>query len=377
MIVACSVNWHSIAEEHAMGRYQQGYLFRSGSAWHVRYYADGKQKSKRLCDGDLAKKAVSQKFAEFMAEINDPGHTETPDLTVVKFWDDTYLPFIESNLKHSTVYDYKNRWEKHLKPHFGTTLLKDYRTPMGSVYLTKLARTLRPRSVNHIKFLASGIFAHAVATGNCETNPWHDVKVLGKYALQDQETGSYTLEEMENIINTLVDHVECQLIMALAFFAGLRRSEIAALQWGDIDSEFIHVRRGMVRGVVGTPKTKKSVRSVPIIEPVRIPLNEWRRRGCNGWLFKGRDKNEPGDITSLVRNVIEPTLLKSNIEWKGLHAGRRGLGTELKRLTGNSNAGKNVLGHSDEQVTQEHYEGAMPAEALAGMKLLEAKSLSK
>ena len=49
----------------------------------------------------------------------------------------------------------------------------------------------------------------------------------------------------------------------------------------------------------------------------------------------------------------------------------------LLALTGNSNAGRDILGHTDIQTTQTHYEGALPAEALAGMKLLEAKSLSK
>jgi len=355
---------------------QRGTKVRKHGAWHVRYYADGKQISKRLCDGDLSEKRAELEFRKFMAEKNAPGHIEAPEMTIVKFWDDVYLPFITENLKFGTVYGYKSVWNEHLKNHFGATLLKDYRTPMGSVFLTSKARTLRPRTVNHIKFLASGIFAHAVATGNCESNPWHDAKVLGKHALQDQETGSYTLEEVENIISLLVDHVECQLILCLAFFAGLRKSEIAALQWGDIDAEFIHIRRGVVRGVVGSPKTKKSVRSIPIIEPVRIALNEWRRKGCDGWLFKGRNKSEPADINHFVRKIIEPTLVKNNIEWRGLHSCRRGLGTTLRALTGNSNAGKDVLGHTTTAITEKHYEHALPAEALAGMKLLEQRVLS-
>jgi hypothetical protein len=46
-------------------------------------------------------------------------------------------------------------------------------------------------------------------------------------------------------------------------------------------------------------------------------------------------------------------------------------------LTGNSNAGRDVLGHGSTQVTEQHYEHAMPEEALKGMRLLEAKSLNK
>jgi integrase len=356
---------------------QRGTKVQKHGAWHVRYYAGGKQISKRLCDGDLSEKQAEIKFRKFMAAFNEPGHIEAPNKTVAEFWEEVYEPFIKENLKHSTVVGYQPIWNKHLKPHFDKTLLKDYRTPTGSLFLTKLARTLRPRTVNHIKFLASAIWMHAINTGHAESNPWHDAKVLGKHALQNQETGSYTLEEVENIVSLLVDHVECQLILCLAFFVGLRKSEIAALQWGDIDSDFIHVRRAVVRGVVGTPKTKKSVRSIPIIGPVQIVLNEYRRKGCDGWLFKGRDKSEPADMNHFVRKIIEPTLLKSNIEWRGLHACRRGLGTELKRRTGNSIAGKEILGHTTTETTEGHYEHAMPAEALIGMKLLEAAVVEK
>jgi hypothetical protein len=35
-----------------------------------------------------------------------------------------------------------------------------------------------------------------------------------------------------------------------------------------------------------------------------------------------------------------------------------------------------VLWHGDERVTQDHYEGAMPKEALKGMKMLEAQVTS-
>lgn len=356
---------------------QLGTLLLKHGAWHVRYYADGKQKSKRLCDGDLSKKRVEIEFRKFMAEINSDGHIETPDLTVAQFWETIYLPFLAENKKHSTVVGYQSVWATHLQNHFGKKLLKDYRTHEGSLFLTKLARTLRPRTLDNIKWLASSIFTHAVATGNCESNPWRDAKVLGKTALQTQEQVFYSLEQVENMISALVDHIECQLIVALAFFAGLRKGEIGALQWGDVDADFIHVRRAVVRGVVGTPKTRKSVRSIPIVAPLRIALNEYRRKGCDGWLFKGRDKNEPADINHFERSIIRPTLLKKNIDWRGFHGGRRGLGTMLLALTGNSNAGRDILGHTDIQTTQTHYEGALPAEALAGMKLLEAKSLSK
>jgi integrase len=360
-------------------RWQQGYLYEANNAWHVRYcvmeQGIRKQKSKRLCDGDLPNKIVRQLFTEFMAKVNDdqhPGQASSSDTAVVKFWDDIYWPFAQENLKPSTWHGYKQVWNQHLKDHFGTTLLRDYRTPRGSLFLTELAKTYGKRTVQHVRSLASGIFAHAVATGHVESNPWHDVKVLGRQ-IEPEATESYTLEEIENVISALVEHVEAQLVMALSFFAGLRKGEIQGLQWHDIDQNYIHVRRAVTRSIVGTPKTNKSIRSIPIIEPVRVLLVLWRSKSRgDGWMFPN-ERGNPIELKDMARRVIRPALKKAGVQWKGFHAGRRGLGTTLRTLTGNSNAGRDVLGHNTTQVTETHYEDRMPEEVLKGMKLLEAK----
>ena len=387
-----------------MQRWQEGHLYRANSAWHVRYVtayvnlpADKKtkivarcaakgepipsrvQESKRLCDGDLPDKIVKRLFADFMAKINDDQSTRPTspaDTTVVKFWDDIYWPFAKENLKPSTSDGYRQVWNQHLKDHFSTMLLRDYRTPMGSMFLTGLAKTKGKRTVKNIRNLASGIFTHAVNTGHVESNPWHDVKVLGKQ-IEPGETESYTLEEIENIISALKEHPACQLIMALSFFCGLRKGEISCLQWGDIDADVIHVRRALSRGVVGPPKTKKSIRAIPIIQPVRVLLLLWRGKGKGEkWVFPN-ERGNPLNLKDTACRVIRPALDKVKLKWKGYHSGRRGLGTTLRVLTGNSNAGRDMLGHSNAQVTEAHYEAAMPDEVLKGMKLLEAKSLTK
>jgi len=315
---------------------------------------------------------VRELAEDHMREVNaSDGVRPEEDLTITEFWEQTYLPFITANLKPSTYLGYQQVWLKHLKPHFGEKTLREYRTPDGSLFLTQLAKTLRPRTVAHIKFLCSGLFSHAVNTGKVETNPWHDCKVLGKYTKKNSATQHYTLEEMENVITALVDHVDAQLIMALAFFLGLRKGEIQGLQWSDIDGEYIHIRRAIVRGNVGTPKTEKSVRSLPIIQPVRGLLKLWRAKCGDGvWVF------DRGMMT-IARKTIMPTLKDAGLPWKGYHAGRRGLGTELRNITGNSTAGRDVLGHEDEAVTKDHYEGALPEGALSAMKLLEAKASAK
>lgn len=365
-----------------MGRYQEGHLVKRFGGWHVRYYVTEngvrKQKSHRLCDDTQTKSHAKQLRKEFLeTQVNIGVQNEGP-MGVVVFWDTVYLPFIESNnsLKPSTVHGYKQVWNQHLKLHFGTLCLTDYKTHMMSVFLTGLAKTLRPRTLNCIKWLASAIFAHAVATGKRENNPIRDAMVLGK-TLGHGDTKSYTLEEMENVVTALVDRVDAQLMMALSYFAGLRKGEIQGLQWSDIDNDFAHIRRAFSRGVVGLPKSKRALRAVPIIQPVCGLLKLWRAKAGDGvWLFTNSEGNAQS-LDQFATEVIKPALRKARIEWKGYHAGRRGLGSELRSITGNSTAGRDVLGHATTRVTEEHYEHVLPADALKGMKLLEAKTLTK
>jgi integrase len=361
-----------------MGRYQEGHLVKRFGGWHVRYYVMGngerKQKSHRLCDDEQKKSHVKELCAEFLRTQVNIGAQNNGPVGVVDFWDKVYLPFIEStdNLKPATVHGYKQVWNQHLKLHFGTLTLTDYKTHMMSNFLTGLAKTLRPRTLNSIKWLASAIFAHAVATGNCEMNPIRDAKVLGK-TLGHGDTESYTLEEIENVISALVEHVEAQLVMALSYFAGLRKGEIQGLKWGDVDANYIHIRRAFSRGVVGPPKSKKSLRSIPIIQPVRTPLMLWRAKNPDGvWLFPNTEGNA-WDMSDFANRVIKPALTEAGLPWKGFHAGRRGLGTKMRSITGNSTAGRDLLGHTTTRVTEEHYEHTLPEDALRGMRLLEAE----
>jgi len=376
-----------------MSRYQSGHIYEASGAFFVRYYVteivDGKpvrvQRSYRLCDKDdkyhsRTCKAVKQKAAEHMETVN-ANAAPVNDQTVVTFWEKTYLPFAEENLRHSTVHGYKQVWNQHLAPHFGTMALKDYKTHMGSLFLTSLAKKLGRHTIQHIRSLASGIFSHAVNVGVIESNPWHDVKVLGK-TKEPGETAHYTLEEAENIISALVEHLDCQLIVALAFFLGLRPGEIQGLRWEDVDSvpddqglRWIHIRRAVARNVVGETKTTSSVAALPLITPVLIPLNLWRAKRGNpseGWIFPNQ-KGKPIDLRSVIGRTIVPTLEAQNIEWKTLYAGRRGAATILTQLTGDALAAKELLRHKNIAVTTDKYVKAIPEALLRGIKLLEAE----
>jgi integrase len=377
-----------------MGTHQLGRIYEASGKFYVQYrvVVNGKrvQRSHFLCAKDdrhrsKADRSVQRLRDEHMLGVNAQQAERSPnrDMRVVDFWEQVYLPYCEEMVQltgkprktPSTVRGYKQIWRQHLKAHFGNLTLQEYAPHTGTVFLDSLTGTQGKATLRHIKACATSLFKHAVNKQHIKVNPWHDVQMPDD-AVEAAPTLHYTVEEAEDIVSALVDRVDCQLIMSLACFLGLRPGEIAALRWEDFDQDNVHIRRSVVRGIVGTPKTKESIASLPLIDRVRIPLELWRQKSpdTSGWVFPSIN-NTPIDLHNLVARVIRPALDAEEIVWKGMYAGRRGAGTAIIALTnGNAAVGQALLRHKNMSTTLTFYKKQIPAADLrAGMKLLEAE----
>jgi integrase len=380
-----------------MLRHQRGHIYLQHGSWHVRYYLTEivagvpvrKQRSHKLCMKDdrhhsAACKLVRQLCESFMRGVNDrvPGQSgRAQDMPVVSFWE-RYLLYCEeiipltgkSRKKASTVRGYRQIWRQHLSLHFGKLTLQEYEPRMGTQFLQTLTGTQGKNTLKHIKALGSSLFKRAVIEQRIKTNPWHDVEMPDD-AVDSAGTKHYTLVEAEDIISALVDHVDCQLVMALSCFLGLRPGEIAALRWEDFDMESVHIRRSVVRGIVGTPKTPESMATLPLIDLVRAPLMLWREK-CgdpeDGWVFPSRN-GTPVDLHNMITRTIVPILEEKGLVWKSLYSGRRGACTmTIEATNGNYAVAQALLRHKSMTTTLSVYKKQITPDAFrAGMKLLQ------
>jgi integrase len=388
---------------------QNGHIYEGsdGKSFHVRYYVTEngtrKQKSHKLCEKNRAtghakvtSSAVQILCQEFMLKINQTQHTSQslqPDMMVVAFWDAVYLPYCEeftpvtgrTRLKPSTVRGYKQIWSQHLKKHFGTMTLQGYEPDRGSRLLDSLTGTLNKTSLKHVRALASSIFERARAVGLVKINPWKNVP-MPKDAVDPENTPHYTPEQAEDMVTALVDHVDAQLVLTLACFLGLGPAEISGLQWGDIDSTSIHIRRNRMQSVVTTTKNKWRAASVPIIDQVRVPLMLWRAK-CEAtadgdWLVS--------DLHNLVGRVIKPHVQGKKkcvrcgcvpkslgVKWAGLYAGRRGAVTMVIEATGNVGVAQRLARHKTADTTLRVYNKGISEKGFQGGMQVFSKSLTK
>jgi len=360
-------------------RHQTGSVYKAFGAWHLRYRVteDGQriQKSTRICDGNLTKGQAREKSQDFKRTINATAGIVPESILIGQFWKDVYWKHLEENMKPQTLHGYLALWTRYIQPKIGDADLKSFTCPQATEFLTSLRRdkNLSRNSVSHVRGLISGMFMHAKQTGVILTaNPFTDAVCLGKFK-KDKATGFYTLDEAEQIFNALKDNLQSQCIFFLAAFLGLRPGEICALKWSDVDTDWIHIRRSAWQGNVGEPKTEDSVASVPLIEPLKSLLAQWKTQvnSAADWCFPNRF-DQPYNMSDYCAKNFTPVMRAARLPWKGLYAGRRGAATLLRQLTGNDLAGQYVLRHKSIRTTQQHYAQPVRIAAVEGMRLLES-----
>ena len=237
--------------------------------------------------------------------------------------------------KKSYLRDYKA-----LKPHIPDTLkVKDLDTPAVNRILQSLYEAdgddLRAQSAyNNVKTFLSTAMRMAVGSGLVRSNPVPEAFPLKG---RDANTRAYSLADVHKLVNA-VDNPVMEAAFVVATLTGLRSEEIKGLTWEDYDKEngVLHVRRTVVHGVVGEPKSAASKAPVPVVGVVRDALEKHLESNSgDGYIFHAEsDADKPIIFENEVRRRVIPVLKTAGIDWHGMHAFRRGLATTLNSMDG-------------------------------------------
>jgi integrase len=242
--------------------------------------------------------------------------------------------------------------------------------------LAEIARQydLSRNTLKRIKNLMSGIFKHAKRFGCINgVNPMQDVSVPISRA--GGETYAYSLEEIIKMISILPQ--PAATVVATTAFTGMWKGEIRGLLWEKYYDNSIWVTQSVREGFVSEPKTERSNSAVPVIKPLARMLRKHREVSGNpqtGFIFiSRRDGREGGPINmdSLLKWQIKPNLKDSEIPWRGWHAFRRGLATNLYRLGIPDKTIQAILRHSNPSTTMNSYVKSVPQDAVAAMRAFE------
>lgn len=390
-------------------RTQQGSLYQSHGAWYVRFreqveQTDGSikwvQRAQRLASvTDYPKKSeVIPLKNESMARLNKGGFTVEAGVNIVDFVENVYFPSVEKRLKPSTVKGYKDAWRCHIKDRVAAIRVRDFRTVDGETLMQNLdrehGRKLAHGTYKHIKVTLSAVFTEAKRKGLIDgVNPMQGV-YIPKGKKHGRKRLTYSLAEIEQHLDlfkndpilllnedgsTYAPEISVGVIRAVigvAAFAGLREGEIRGLWWEDDELSILNIRRSVWRSIVldetKTHEDEEDPGVVPIIQPLRLMLDQIRPQAGSGWMF-GNTIGGALDLDNLAERVIKPVLKANGLKWKGWHAYRRGLATNLHELGVPDKVIQAILRHEDVSTTQRSYIKTVPQVVTDAMNQLEAR----
>ncbi|MBS3908746.1 MAG: site-specific integrase [Actinobacteria bacterium] len=142
----------------------------------------------------------------------------------------------------------------------------------------------------------------------------------------------------------------------IAALTGLRRGEILALRWSDIDLEkrFIYVRQNIVMGVIDTPKSNTSRRVVGISDKLHAALLNLQLSAPEGseFIFLIKKEGNLYDAPHISRIQFHKAIKAAGITKKiRFHDLRHSFATLLKNQGVHRNDIQGVVGHSSATVT--------------------------
>jgi integrase len=141
-----------------------------------------------------------------------------------------------------------------------------------------------------------------------------------------------------------------------AAMTGMRQGELLALRGRDVDwpARRVRVRRNFVRGEFGTPKSKRSSRSVPLADRVAGELDHLHQetgwRGDDDLVFAHPHTGKPIDRSKLLKR-FKAALKRGDVRKVRFHDLRHTFGTRMAAQGVPMRALQEMLGHRDFKTT--------------------------
>jgi integrase len=223
--------------------------------------------------GRITRKEAIEILAQKMAAAGNhvPQRSRVTFGTIACDWQAHVLP----TYKSSTQKNHRHIMAKHLLPRFGDIPLCDVTRQEIQVYIAHLMQAgYAPKTIDHLHDVLSAVLRTAVKWGHLHDNPARGVDlptlrtVRPKWVLTTDQAAAL-LKGLPLLPRTMA---------GLAILSGLRRGELFALRWQDLDetSRTLTVREAVYEGTFGTPKTAAGLRQIPLAESALALVATWK-----------------------------------------------------------------------------------------------------
>jgi integrase len=321
-------------------------VFRRGKSWYADYTVGGKRKMKSF--------GLCKKEAEFflrdleVKKIRGELQIVEERVKVSEFFE-RYIEYCKSNKSAYTALVDERRirtWERYLNE-CGIAKLKDITSLVVEGFKSKiLAKGDSPVTFNRYLELLKAALNKAVEWSLLRENRLRGVKRLRPD--RTRQVRFLADDEIQRVLQT-ADEVMRRVILVL-LYTGLRRSELAYLEWKDIDfnNGLIYVQSKPEFGF--HPKSYKP-RSIPMCSELRKLLMDSPQVGR--FVFDN-GRNQPLYIPNSYYREIAKIYRKADIEDANMHTLRHTFASYLIMQGVDARTVQEYLGHSTLQVTEKY-----------------------
>ena len=281
---------------------------RGKSSWRLKFEAGdrdpntGKRRT-RFVTVRGTKKAAQAELVRLLAEVDNGTAMEPSKVTLAEYLRG-WLAGAES-LSGKTVERYRQLAEQQIIPHLGGTLLQKLRPAQIQDWHSTLLRAggkagapLSARTVGHAHRVLHAALARAA---NVEIIARNVAAVVRPPKVEAEEVQILTAPQIADVLTRLSGH-PLQAIVTVAVGTGMRRGELCALRWDnvDLDGATIKVERSMEETKAGlrvkAPKSRHGRRTITIPGAATEALRAHRVRQIEHRLALGAGRLGPDDL---------------------------------------------------------------------------------
>lgn len=335
---------------------------------------------------DVKNKLQEYKKQMLMGVLNED------KLTVSDWFYSWLFDYRKQDLKPKSFQRYHGIYKNYIEnTDFGNIKLNDLRTThLQRHYKKLLDNGITPTTIRQINTNLKTCLNEAERQGYIQKN-WCKLVTLPKKE-DNKEVKVLTKQEQEKFLEAIKGH-ELELLYIVALGTGLRIGEILGLKWSDIDfkNNELHVNRSLQKAAIyegdkiaryevqeTTPKTKNSLRSIPVPQNIIKKLRAHKKEQnklilllqeeydnknyvfCNK-LGKPIEDKRPG------RN-LKTILTSIGIEPIKFHALRHTYATRLFEAGIPPKTVQHLMGHSDIETTMNIYTHVMKEQKLEAVE---------
>lgn len=315
-----------------------------------------------------------QAEAELRNMINTlaSGNIATPSTIKLTAWMGTWLNRYLPNIEQTTRDDYASKIDLYIKPVLGHLPLSIIKNNDIQIWVNNLIKSGKsPKTIRNIYNILRPALEKAVVLGMLPRNPCVGTELP---KLQKYQAQVYNVAMIQQALAT-ADDLSTYMMILLGASVGLRRGEMAALQWSDVDlinntisitQNRVHTKNGVIQK---SPKTQAGNRTITIGQNIASALRDAKDiyddavlnipgfKDLGYVLFK--ENGEPFHPDSLTQKW-ERFIAKYHLPHIRLHDLRHSNATAMIAAGINAKVVQHRLGHANVSVTLNTYTHVLP-----------------